>query len=147
MAPLSKIRRSRRPRAGLAAAICFTCLATPALSTEQDASDEGLEITGLVLDETKTKLGADFFDFFTGSWQEVAGLEYTIAISELPATARRGSFFVVTVDEAHVYSKLLQPRLERLEAAAEEARAAVGVHLLKELEQKRLLQEEEEFQF
>jgi len=85
------------------------------------ATDEGLEITGLLLDETKTKGGHDFYYAFNSYWQQVEGLDYSITINELPSGVR-GSVILVNVNGTRVYQNTLNPRAEVIE---EEAKRAV----------------------
>ncbi len=92
---------------------------TPA-AQGQMASDEGLGITGLVLDETKTKGGHDFYEFFTVNWNAVKGLEYTLRIMEQPDRAR-GSFIKVLINDRQVYFQRLNPRTDAIEEAAKQA--------------------------
>lgn len=108
------------------------------------ATDEGLEITGLILDETKTKPGHDFYDYFNTYWKEVKGLNYTITIKELPDTTR-GSFIFVNVNDTAVYRQRLNPRPDVIEEAAKRAVNRANYYLLRKMAtQKRL---EEEFQY
>lgn len=116
----------------------------PCQAQNQDATDEGLEISGLVLDETKTKPGRDFYEYFTIYWQEVKGLHYTITVSELP-DATRGTFIFVRVNDTMVYRQRLNPRPDIIENAAKQAVGQVGLHLFKQLIVQQNL--EEEFKF
>lgn len=63
----------------------------------QMASDEGLGITGLILDETKTKGGHDF-TIFHHQLASCKRVEYTIHIAEQPDRAR-GSFIKISINE------------------------------------------------
>jgi len=85
-----------------------------------DASDKGLEITGLVLNETKTKGGNDFFDAFNSYFQQVEGLSYSITVSELPSRGR-GSVVSVSVNDTLVYQNFLNPQAEVIEEEAKRA--------------------------
>ncbi len=109
-----------------------------------DATDEGLGITGLVLDETKTKPGRDFYEYFNSYWQEVEGLQYTITVSELP-DATRGSFVFVKVDDVIVYQNRLNPQPDFIEQEARRAVSGVSAYMLKRLTTQRQL--EKEFQY
>ena len=83
-----------------------------------EIEDHQLEIDGLIIDETKTKIGRDFYDVFFTSWQrpkEIKG--YTIYIYEM-AHPRFGSWIWVDVDEATVYQNVLRPRYDVIEEAA-----------------------------
>lgn len=98
----------------------------------QMASDEGLEITGLVLDETKTKGGHDFYDFFTVNWRAVKGIDYTIHIAEQPDRSR-GSFIKVLINDRQVYFQRLNPRTDAIEEAAKLAVQRTRYILVKRL--------------
>ena len=125
----------------LATLFLVLSMATPG-QAQEDATDEGLGIPGLILDETKTKQGRDFFEYFNLRWQEVEGLSYTIEIIELP-DRRRGSFISVKVDENRVFMERLNPTM--VEESAQRAVRRVGGYLI----QKLIAQEnlEQEFQF
>jgi len=94
-------------------------LSLPAEGITQ-ATDEGLEITGLLLDETKTKGGHDFFYVFNSHWQQVEGLDYSIIVTELPSRGR-GSVILVNVNNTVVYRNFLNPRAEAIEEEAKRA--------------------------
>ena len=121
-------------------------LCSPVLgwAQESDATDEGLGITGLVLDETKTKPGRDFYEYFNSYWQEVEGLQYTITVSELP-DATRGSFVFVKVDDVIVYQNRLNPQPDFIEQEARRAVSGVSGYMLKQLTARQQL--EKEFQY
>jgi len=111
------------------------------LASAQMASDEGLEITGLVLDETKTKAGRDFFDYFNIAWVPVPGLTYTIHIAEQPDRAR-GSFIKVLIDENLVFFQRLNPSDEVISGAAKSAVQTTRVTLLRRLLTRKQLDDE-----
>ncbi len=51
----------------------------------KDAVDVNLEIDGLLIDETKTKSGRDFYEYFYKDWTAPIGAKnYTIYITEKP---------------------------------------------------------------
>lgn len=128
----------------LATLFLVLSMATPGQAQEGDATDEGLEIPGLILDGTKTRQGRDFFEFFNLRWQEVEGLSYTISIDEFP-DSRRGSFIVVKVDENRVFMERLNPLPIMVEESAQRAvRRAAGYLIQKLIAQENL---EQEFQF
>ena len=108
------------------------------------ATDEGLEISGLVLDSTKTKPGRDFYEYFNSFWKEIPGLQYSITIKELP-DATRGSFLFVDVDETTVFAQRLNPRPDLIEEAAQQAVNRVRYHLARRQATQQHL--EEEFQY
>lgn len=103
-------------------------LPPPSLPPAATAAPE-LEIDGLIIDETRTKLGRDFYDLFYGRWDAPAGAtNYSITLSEAPARGRTVRL-TVEVDGQPVYRRMLQPRLSLLEESAEQAARAVSQHL------------------
>jgi curli production assembly/transport component CsgE len=119
------------------------CCLVSGVAQAADATDEGLEISGLVLDETKTKPGRDFYEYFTTYWQDVEGLHYTIIVLEL-ADSTRGSFVLIKVNDEVVYRNRL-PRPDIIEEQARRAVSRVGVYMLRQLTVQKHL--EEEFQY
>jgi curli production assembly/transport component CsgE len=86
----------------------------------ESIKDYQLEIDGLIIDETKTKIGRDFYDVFFTSWQrpqEIKG--YTIYIYEM-AHPRFGSWIWIDVDETTIYQTVLRPRYDVIEEAAQD---------------------------
>jgi len=78
---------------------------------------------GLVLDETVTVLGHEFFSAFADAWRELDGDQrYSVTISEVP-TARFGSTMRVQAQGRLVYQSLLRPNRQ---AARETAMAVAG---------------------
>lgn len=108
------------------------------------ATDEGLEISGLMLDETKTKIGRDFYEYFNTHWQEIKGINYTITITELPS-AIRGSIMRIKWNDEVIYQAILNPRPGQVEKTAKQAVLEVQVYALKQLTTQQQL--EEEFQY
>lgn len=108
------------------------------------ATDEGLEISGLMLDETKTKIGRDFYEYFNTHWQEIKGINYTITITELPS-AIRGSIMRIKWNDEVIYQAILNPRPGQVEKTAKQAVLEVQVYVLKQLTTQQQL--EEEFQY
>lgn len=80
-----------------------------------------LEIDGLIVDETVTKAGRDFYQIFYSSWEAPPNAKnFTISISEKPA---RGIATVLMIDinENRVIETPLQPRYDIIEGMAEQA--------------------------
>ena len=105
----------------------FTLLAIATTTLAQDlqkaSSSEALitEINGLVVDETLTKAGRDFYEVFYRQWQAPASqMSYTIFIKELPLLGR-GSQVMVYLDDTELFTQPLQPRYEVIEAVAQYA--------------------------
>ena len=80
-----------------------------------------LEVDGLIFNETKTKLGQDFYDLFFTSWEAPPMIrDFHITILEKGA-GTWGSWIVVEVNESAVYQNRLTPRLEEVEQAVSES--------------------------
>jgi hypothetical protein len=80
-----------------------------------------LEIDGLVVDETLTKLGRDFYDLFYRGWHAPPdAVNYTITLAEQPVP-NLGTRVSVRVNDEIAFSANLQPRYETIETAARRA--------------------------
>ncbi len=79
-----------------------------------------LEIDGLIIEETMTKSGNDFYDFFYRDWEPpVEARNYTIFIIERPFRLNM-TMIEVSINETMVIQTFLQPRLEFVENLAAE---------------------------
>ena len=81
----------------------------------------GPESSGLVLDQTITKIGHDFYDQFYSQWEapsEVA--EYTVAVGEKP-TRGNNAIIIVTVNGEDLLEFPLQGKSDIVEDAAQQA--------------------------
>jgi curli production assembly/transport component CsgE len=79
------------------------------------------EIDGLVVDETQTKIGRDFFEVFYAAWERPAGaMNYTVRIQEQPSPSL-GTRVVVFLDDEVLFQLQLQPRYEVVEELAQQA--------------------------
>ena len=83
----------------------------------------GSESQGLVMDQTISKLGRDFYDLFYGSFEAPGGLEdFTIMVVERQARANNAVVALI-VNDTELFEMPLIPRADTME---ESARAAVG---------------------
>lgn len=74
-----------------------------------------IEIDGLIIDQTKTKAGRDFYELFYSNWvapQQAS--DFTILITEEPGRGR-STLIAVTVNEQLVFKQFLQSRYEIIE--------------------------------
>uniref|UniRef100_A0ABW6BX33 Curli production assembly/transport component CsgE n=1 Tax=Pontibacter toksunensis TaxID=1332631 RepID=A0ABW6BX33_9BACT len=81
-------------------------------------SSADLEIDGLIVDKTITKVGRDFYDVFQRQWEAPPMAQnFTIQIEELPS---RGNITVVSlsVNEDKLFEQPLQPRYDIIEEVA-----------------------------
>jgi curli production assembly/transport component CsgE len=88
-----------------------------------------LEIDGLIIDETRTRIGRDFYEKFYTLWTAPFGVgDYSIFVEEQPPRGRSAAISV-KVNEKLVSFHQLQPREEVLEEAAKLAVARITKHL------------------
>jgi len=88
-----------------------------------------LEIDGMVIDETRSKVGRDFYDLFYQSWQAPQEVSrFTITISEQPAPGL-GTIVTVRANETETFRHRLQPRYEVIQEAARFAVRITHNHL------------------
>ncbi|MGM0945485.1 MAG: CsgE family curli-type amyloid fiber assembly protein [Bacteroidota bacterium] len=93
------------------------------------SSDAELEIDGLIVDETKTKVGRDFYDFFFRDWQapEEAS-NYSIFIIEKPFRLNT-TIIEIKINEITVFESFLQPRGDFVENLAVQSIANTQFYL------------------
>lgn len=78
-----------------------------------------MEIDGMVLDETRSRIGSDFYDVFYSIWQAPEGAShYTIRILEQPAPSL-GTIISVEVNSMVTFRMRLQPRHDMIREAGE----------------------------
>nr|WKN34042.1 curli production assembly/transport protein CsgE [Tunicatimonas sp. TK19036] len=88
---------------------------------QASANEAGLEMNGLVIDETITKIGRDFYDLFYTHWDAPnSQVDYTLFIKEQPQPGR-GTRISVLLNETELMSQMIQPRQELLLAVASQA--------------------------
>lgn len=92
-------------------------------------NDADIEIDGLLFDETRTKSGKDFYDFFYTGWEAPANARnYSIYITEKPYRLTT-TMIEISINETMVYQSFLQPRSEYIEMLAEQAVAQTQMYL------------------
>ena len=83
--------------------------------------EKDLELSGLTIDETKTRMGQLFYESFFKKYNQIPEkYDGTVIITELPSFGRN-SRITVTVDDRVIYSFLSKPDEEALEAEAQSA--------------------------
>jgi hypothetical protein len=88
-----------------------------------------LEIDGLVIDETVTKIGRDFYDVFHSEWVAPEGIyNYTIRIQEYPVPTL-GTRVVLLLNDEPLFQLQLEPRYEVVEDLARQAARFTGEEL------------------
>ncbi|KAA3610549.1 MAG: hypothetical protein DWQ05_21245 [Calditrichaeota bacterium] len=95
----------------------------PSSAIVVDATTPDLEIDGLVVDETQTKLGHDFYEIFYSQWETPRNSkDFTIVIKEKPLP-RIGTQVTIEIHEKPIFIRFLQPRFDAIEETAKQ-----GVH-------------------
>ena len=90
-----------------------------------------LEIDGLLIDETKTKSGRDFFDFFYQNWEAPPeARNFFILIKESPFRLST-TMMEVYINETRIIQSFLQPRAEFVESLAAESIATTKMYLIR----------------
>ncbi|WP_430973516.1 CsgE family curli-type amyloid fiber assembly protein [Sunxiuqinia rutila] len=103
-------------------------------ATEETENEIEIEIDGLLVDNTKTKIGRDFYDLFYANWEPpVDAKNYTITILEKPFRLT-STLIVVSINDNVVYQAILQPRQEIVEQLSEQA-ATLTFNYLKNYEE------------
>ena len=92
---------------------------------------DALEIDGLILDETRSKIGRDFYEIFYNKWTPPLGAkDFLITIKELPARGI-GARVSIHVNENIVLYRFLQPRGDVVEQEANISISVVKNYLQK----------------
>ncbi|WP_447970657.1 CsgE family curli-type amyloid fiber assembly protein [Nitrospira sp. M1] len=89
-------------------------------ASSEESEEAFLGISGLIVDETRTVVGRNFYETFTAQWTNLSSTTQNIVISEL-ADPRFGSIISVQIGEKVVFRRLLPPRLGDLEEAVDMA--------------------------
>jgi curli production assembly/transport component CsgE len=88
-----------------------------------------IEIDGLLVDDSKTRAGKEFYDlFYNGFVAPQNARNYTITVSEKPFRLNTTQI-VVMINDNPVYQNILQPRQEIIETMCEEAIATTQEYL------------------
>lgn len=78
-----------------------------------------IEIEGLIVDQTQTKIGHDFYDLFYSNWQPPENFgDYTIVIEEKPLP-QLGTQVTIKINDNEIFQQILQPRYDVIEAMAQ----------------------------
>lgn len=88
--------------------------------TQQSNANE-IEIDGLIFDETRSKVGHQFYEEFFNNWEPPAGVSnFSIFISEIPFMVNV-SLISVKVNDYEVINTRLQPRNDFITSLANDA--------------------------
>ena len=96
---------------------------------EQTRKDAEIEIDGLLVNNTKTKNGNDFYELFFRDWiAPVNARNYTIFINEKPYRVTT-TMIEIKINETVVFQSFLQPRIDIIEGIAQQSIARTQVYL------------------
>lgn len=88
-----------------------------------------VEVNGLILDQTQTRIGQQFYENFVMFWESPSEIEdYNILVTEM-ASPIWGSWVRIEVNTVMVYEDLLKPRSENVEESAKKAVESVREYL------------------
>lgn len=88
---------------------------------KSDSTYNDIEVAGIIIDATQTKIGKDFYDLFYQQWNQLEALpKQSITISE-KALPQLGSQISVEVEDYLVFQQNIQPRYEIIEQMTEYA--------------------------
>lgn len=102
------------------------------------------EIEGFIYDQTKTKVGRDFYEAFLKLWEATETEKLSITIDEL-TDPRWGTQIFVYVENTMVYNSMLKPRLEDVDEKADEAVQSVINFIVNRALFQQYLEEEQKF--
>ena len=89
-----------------------------------------IEIDGLIVDETVTKMGRDFYQVFYSNWEAPPNSSnFTLKITEKPMIGI-GTRIMVEINDQLVAESPLQPRYDIIESIAKQAVAMCYDYLL-----------------
>lgn len=83
--------------------------------------DAGLEFGGMVIDETQSKIGRDFYDAFYRYWAAPRGINnFVITITEQPLPTL-GTMVFIEINDTPVFRNRLQPRYDYIQEVGKSA--------------------------
>lgn len=94
------------------------------IETEKKVND-GLEISGIISDETKTKNGKDFYDLFYTEYNKINKKGSKIVTIGEELTIARTTKLVITIDNEIITEFILRPDEDFLNEMAQESSALV----------------------
>ncbi|MEO1627145.1 MAG: CsgE family curli-type amyloid fiber assembly protein [Bacteroidota bacterium] len=107
------------------------------------APDVEPEMGGLIIDDTRSKSGRDFYDIFFKKWIAPMGInDYTIIIKELPSRGRNAQISL-EVNSENVLKRFVHPQYDRIEEQANISIRYVRSYLSRQKEAKEELQDDD----
>ena len=101
-------------------------LRADSVNSRRQQAQLGLESSGLVVDQTITKIGHDFYDQFYARWEVPPGTDnFTIVINERPSRGNN-AIVALTVNDTELLEFPLQAKYDLIEEAAIQAVDVAG---------------------
>lgn len=99
------------------------------LKVDKNQENSQLGINGLIIDETESKIGHDFYDTFYSNWQAPRTMQdYTITISEKPLP-RLGAQVTISINDTPIFKRFVQPRYDIIQRMAMQGAATAYSYL------------------
>jgi curli production assembly/transport component CsgE len=103
-----------------------------AMESENNINEENLtvELDGLIIDETISKIGRDFYTYFYDNWNISGNIkDYTLYITEKPMPGM-GNMIIVKINYDEIFRNRISPRQEVIESLANYAIAQSKQYLM-----------------
>jgi|GEM_PF-1978514 len=99
------------------------------LFKEQQKAENDIEISGMIVDQTQSKWGKDFFDLFNANWNPPENItNYTVTIAEKVMPGLRTQV-IININGDDIYQSFIQPRYENIFDTAVEVADIVSTYL------------------
>lgn len=106
-----------------------------------NASEDGVEIRGLVTDETRTKFGREFYEAFANRYREDGVNAAKVIVVEEKFSLGRRTIIEVKIDDNLVYQFLIKPDPESIRKHSESCLRYVKRYLIREKENAKRIKE------
>lgn len=114
----------------------------PIEDTTVKEKDISLELDGLIINETISKAGNDFYNQFRENWNIPKEInEFTIYIMERPMPGM-GNLITIKINYKEIFQNRISPRIEQIEQLADYAVNLSEQHLMKQQEISEELEED-----
>ncbi len=91
---------------------------------------DNLEITGMLIDKTQTKIGKEFYELFYKQWYSPeVNFDYSILFEE-KASPGMGTQISITINDLMIFQQFVQPRYEKIEEMVQLALQVASSHLV-----------------
>ncbi|MEM8907261.1 MAG: curli-like amyloid fiber formation chaperone CsgH [Bacteroidota bacterium] len=110
----------------------------------KSTTPDNLEIDGLIIDETRSKIARDFYDLFYNKWIAPRNASnYSILVRELPSRGR-GARVAILINDKEIVQRFVPPRYETIETLVNNAIGRARQYLSKNEDLKQQLLNEDQ---